>query len=454
MQKTTPSATQWTEISQLLDRWFEQGFTRQSVLPYDSLQFSHTGAQLAASLYKRGVGAIKDLTTNAVHEIPLASPEQLARMSQTRVHYYKTIGEFIDATTRIDSTAAVLCDSTVLQLHPLLSQTLARKGITPLVFQPSEETKQLGSVIRLLESIDTSPVHLFVIGGGICCDVGGLLGHFMNAQVHLVPTTLLAMADAGIGGKTGVNHPHAGKNQIGRFISLGSMSVVTEFLSTLPPSQIRQGIAEIGKHAFLCGAFPDWEPHLTQLAMGQANITFTQQSFIDLLRLNIEFKMRIVQRDPLDISLRNMLNFGHTTAHLLETLQALGCPLTHEAKSHTSLSHGIAVALGLLVLIDSETITQVPEPFRRFLVQLLQAEGVQTPLSLPREYRQTAEKILIQDKKALNKNVSQLRIVAPTYGALGNIDQIIDIECFMKTNTREMSAAEFLSLISKSGVMR
>lgn len=452
-KKAAPTDSQWTEITQLLDSWFERGFTRQCLLPYESQKISHTGAQLAASLYKRGVRAIKDLTTNTVHEVLFSNTGQQSNTEHVPVHYYKSIDEFFDLTPDLNSTATVLCDSAVLQLHPMMSERFESKKIKPLVFQSSEENKQLSSIIRILESIPTKPDHLFAIGGGICCDVGGLVGHLLNAQVHLVPTTLLAMADAGIGGKTGVNHPRAGKNQIGRFITLGSMSVVTEILTTLPPSEIRQGIAEVGKHLFLCGSFPHWEPFLKQLAINPSGATFSEERFIDLLKLNIEFKEQIVRRDPLDNSLRNMLNFGHTAAHLLETLQAQGCPLTGETSPHATISHGIAVALGLLVLIDSKTIKEAPSSFGSFLKQLLQAEGVQTPLVLPPEYRHTAEQILVQDKKAIHKDMPCLRIVTPAYGALKDIEEIEDIDGFMKKNTLELSANEFLSIIDKSGVM-
>ena len=170
------------------------------------------------------------------------------------------------------------------------------------------------------------------LGGGVIGDLSGFVaGIFQRGVPHVqIPTTLLAMVDSSIGGKTGVN-TSAGKNLLGVFHQPLLVIDDIEVLKTLPARELSQGFAEIIKHAIIGDA-----EMFEQLSRG-GGIDPNTVDFTSLVRRNIDLKARIVAKDERDrTGERALLNFGHTIGHAIE-----------RASDYQGISHGEAVGLGI-----------------------------------------------------------------------------------------------------------
>jgi 3-dehydroquinate synthase len=178
---------------------------------------------------------------------------------------------------------------------------------------------------------DTTVVAL---GGGIVGDVGGFVAatYMRGVPVVQCPTSLLAMIDASVGGKTGVDTA-AGKNLVGAFHPPAAVLIDVETLRTLPAAHRRAGLAEAIKHGVVtdAGYFARVEALLPLLLDGDASAT------LELVARSVEIKAGVVRADPRETGLRKTLNFGHTIGHAIE--QASGY----------ALLHGEAVAIGMVL---------------------------------------------------------------------------------------------------------
>jgi len=172
------------------------------------------------------------------------------------------------------------------------------------------------------------------LGGGVTGDLAGFVAatYLRGVPVLQVPTSLLAMLDASVGGKTGVDTP-AGKNLVGAFHQPVAVLVDPDLLASLPEADLRAGLAEAVKHALIADA--------TQFAWlegaGRAILARDPATLEELLRRSIAIKVAVVEADEMDCGLRAVLNAGHTIAHALE------------AATSYALRHGEAVAIGLVV---------------------------------------------------------------------------------------------------------
>lgn len=209
-----------------------------------------------------------------------------------------------------------------------LKHWLACEEAMELVIPAGETSKTLSMAQRIWKKLlrwhadrDTVLVNL---GGGVISDLGGFVASCYQRGIRFVnvPTTLLAMVDAAIGGKNGVDFG-GGKNQIGTFAEPIEVWVSPIYLSTLPQRELLSGLAEMLKYGYIA------DPSMMRLDAGN----YEQY----LLRAG-RIKRAIVARDPLDQGERKVLNFGHTLGHALESWSLLG--------DHP-LRHGEAVALGM-----------------------------------------------------------------------------------------------------------
>lgn len=183
----------------------------------------------------------------------------------------------------------------------------------------------------LLEQGADKQSLLVNLGGGVVSDLGGFTASVYKRGIHFVnvPTSLLAMADASVGGKTGIDFMNI-KNTIGTFAQAQGVFIFPEFLETLPERHLRNGLAEIAKIALVKDAGL-WKK--LQQPNGRANTEA-------LLTNSVRLKNSIVLKDPLDKGLRKILNFGHSIGHALEALY-LG--------TEQELLHGEAVVAGMLI---------------------------------------------------------------------------------------------------------
>jgi shikimate kinase/3-dehydroquinate synthase len=234
---------------------------------------------------------------------------------------------------------AVIGDEHVLDIHPLAFDPAAVHRV------PRGEAAKTPAVLdRLWNEVALDRSGTIVgYGGGSTTDIAGLTAatYLRGVRWIAVPTTLLGQVDAGIGGKTAIDLP-TGKNLVGAFHYPARVAVDPTVLATLTEAQRREGMAEVVKTGLLAGR-PFWE--LEDDAM---------------IRACAAFKAAVCLGDPFDQGRRAILNLGHTFAHALET-----------AAAYQSLSHGEAVALGLLAALrlsgrSTDVVHEVlsPEPVR------------------------------------------------------------------------------------------
>ena len=227
-----------------------------------------------------------------------------------------------------------VCDEHTL---PLLRQAEYFSVQVPLVVLPAgDEAKNLRTLALIVEKAaeyELDRQACFVaFGGGVVCDITALAAslYMRGVQCILVPTTVLAMADASIGGKTAVNLSGY-KNLIGTFYAASSIILCFPVLHSLPEAEYRSGLAEILKIAVL------YDTELYQMFVTQHDDIIHRDSacISRLIRRAAEAKARVVERDFTEQGERAFLNFGHTFAHALESL------------AHFSIPHGDAVAWGM-----------------------------------------------------------------------------------------------------------
>ncbi|NUS98806.1 MAG: 3-dehydroquinate synthase, partial [Gemmatimonadaceae bacterium] len=179
---------------------------------------------------------------------------------------------------------------------------------------------------------DTTVVAL---GGGVVGDLAGFVAatYMRGGPVVQLPTTLLAMVDASVGGKTGVDTP-AGKNLVGAFHPPAAVVVDVDTLGSLPLRELRAGFAEVVKHGVVADAryFAEVEAVAPRLVAGDGT---GDAAFVDIVARSVEIKASVVAADEREHGQRRILNFGHTLGHAIELV------------SGYRLLHGEAVAIGM-----------------------------------------------------------------------------------------------------------
>jgi 3-dehydroquinate synthase len=227
---------------------------------------------------------------------------------------------------------------------------------------------------------------LVAIGGGSLTDLGGFLAGTFLRGIDLVqaPTTLLAMVDAAIGGKTAIDLPE-GKNTVGVFHHPALVLADTDFLSTLPAGELRSGLVEAIKMAAMLGPelLAKIEADLPALLAGDA------RSLLPVVAGAAAAKCWVVERDPNEKGLRKVLNFGHTLGHAIEGVLGF-----------SGLRHGEAVAYGMLFAMQLQA--GRPEADPEFLARLhrLLARLELPPLPLGPGDAAALEAFMARDKKA------------------------------------------------------
>jgi len=221
----------------------------------------------------------------------------------------------------------------------------------------SEQEKSIATAERLLTEVERAGLSrwdaVIALGGGIVGDVAGFVGATYRRGVRVVqcPTTLLAMVDASVGGKTGVNLDIDGtlrKNIVGSFWQPEAVIADTDTLASLDPRVLRAGLGECLKHGLLCA---DTDPELWNWTISsfESVIRLDQSALVELVARNVAVKAGVVIGDEREQSAdgpgRAALNLGHTFAHAIETIPHLS-PTNMQGAS--PLMHGEAVLYGLI----------------------------------------------------------------------------------------------------------
>ena len=265
------------------------------------------------------------------------------------------LGQYITA-----DQVCVISDSHVWPIYgQAICQILDQSHIRHIhfVFPAGENSKNITTYCEILnflaENHMTRSSQLIALGGGVVGDLTGFAAatYLRGISYIQVPTTLLAMVDSSVGGKTGIDLP-AGKNLCGAFHQPKAVLCDTDTLATLPREIFRDGCAEVIKYGILYDA--TLFAHLEETGFGFAREW--------VIRRCIEHKGQTVQQDTLDRGARKFLNFGHTVGHALEQ------------QSDYALSHGKAVAIGMALMCKA---VKIPDTHR--ILSLL--EQLQLPVS-------------------------------------------------------------------------
>ena len=316
-----------------------------------------------------------------------------------------TLGSMLQATVPSSAYFAVV-DESIEQTHGTTALDSIEQSTTSFSLEALESNKTCSSLESIWSAMLASgcdrTVPVVTIGGGIIGDVGGFAAaSFMRGVPYVqVPTTLLAMVDASIGGKTGINLPLPdsdllGKNLAGSFWQPSLVVADVAVLQTLDAWQVRCGLAECVKHAML--GHQDlllWlEEHVEAILRCDATV------LIELVTQCAQIKADVVAQDERESGCRALLNLGHTFGHCIETIPEL------------ALYHGEAVSIGLCAAMACGEALGTYSAERSDRVRgLLETIGLPTRLPLP----VPVTNLILQmqsDKKTVG---SSLRVVVPT----------------------------------------
>jgi 3-dehydroquinate synthase len=294
---------------------------------------------------------------------------------------------------------AVISDRTVSRLyrasfdHCLEDAGAAR--VTWHVVDPGEKSKSSGVVDALYGELISEHFGrdgvICALGGGVVGDLAGFVAGTIHRGVRFiqVPTTLLAMVDSAIGGKSGINHA-LGKNLIGVFHQPRAVLSNTRTLATLPPREIAGGFAEVIKYGVIRDA-PLFERLETRAA---ASLALETQPILDIVLTSSSIKAEIVALDELEGGLRAILNFGHSFGHAIEQTAGFG-----------TFSHGEAVAVGMVMAAElGIELGLTPSGLDTRIAQLCRRFGL--PTTLERDARMSLMDAVGRDKKVRGTNIN------------------------------------------------
>jgi 3-dehydroquinate synthase len=285
-----------------------------------------------------------------------------------------------------------------------------------LVAVPAGETsKSLAQVADLYDHLvdlkaDRSTV-VVALGGGVVGDLAGFVAatYARGLPFVQVPTTLLAMVDSSVGGKTGVNH-NKGKNLIGSFHQPAGVLIDTETLATLPDRDYRAGLAEVVKYGVILDSsfFAYLEQHTAEINAREPRVVRR------ILATSCELKANVVSRDEYETSgLRAVLNYGHTFAHAFEALAGYG-----------ELLHGEAVSIGMLHASRlAARLERIPDSLTTRQHALL--EALHIPTRLPESFRATPAALIECMRLDKKSQAGRLRFVLPS--RLGHVELVKDV---------------------------
>ena len=299
----------------------------------------------------------------------------------------------------------ILTDKHTAQLcYPLISEVTS--DAHHITIPAGDDYKHINTLCHVWEELsnyNATRHSLFInVGGGMVTDLGGFAAATFKRGIRYIniPTTLLAMVDAAVGGKTGINL-HSLKNEVGAFYPAYAVIVCSSFLQTLDSANLASGFAEMIKHGLI-----STEKHWAQLMHFDLSTPPNLEELQQLIMESIQTKERIVVQDPKEQHIRKALNFGHTLGHAYETLSM--------RRGHPCL-HGYAVAWGL---IGELFLSHIREGFpadklRQTLTYI--KEVYATPLFTCRDYNELFE-LMLHDKKNIANEIH--------FTLLGNIGDI------------------------------
>jgi 3-dehydroquinate synthase len=345
-----------------------------------------------------------------IHHVDGKAPEQNAREAQTKLgrHHLSAMGVYDVVVGRIDNPT---CGDLIVTDENAAKHHLSKFNIAKSVILPAgEEHKNLGTVSRLwkafLENGLDRKSAVIALGGGVIGDLTGFAASTYMRGIDWigVPTTLLSMVDASLGGKTGFDLPE-GKNLIGSFHPPKVVVADPGFLLTLPERELRSGMAEVVKHGIIS------DPGL--FAMCQHGMDWLKANLEDVVKRAMAVKIQVIEEDPYEKGIRAKLNLGHTVGHAVELV------------SRYELRHGEAISIGMAVEAKyAARVGLASQSTVEAIESTLSALGlpIHIPAPMPREKIIQAMQV---DKK---RNAKSIRFALPVEIGKTELVDVDDLE--------------------------
>jgi len=311
------------------------------------------------------------------------------------------VGQHVQAVSQA-KRVGVVTDTTIAPLYlDRVRASLHTAGIEAVVaiIPAGESHKTLPTLLPVYDTFLSARFErstpILALGGGVVGDMTGFVAATTLRGVPFIqiPTTLLSMVDASVGGKTGVDHA-AGKNLIGAFHQPLAVLIDPAVLHTLPPRELRSGLAECIKHEIIRDA--DGFALLEQNIAGALHLDIDYLSA--LIAHNVQIKATVVKADPFEQGERAHLNLGHTFGHAIETV------------SNYTYTHGESIALGMCAAAYAATQLGLLDDALRLRILRLFTRAELPTSGLTLDVKQIVESMYF-DKKVKS---GRLRFVLPT----------------------------------------
>jgi 3-dehydroquinate synthase len=328
------------------------------------------------------------------------TPEQNAREAQVKLgrHHLSAMGEYDVHVAQIGNLRCgdlIVTDENVAPHHLAKIKRALGRDVPAVILPAGEEHKNLATVSRLWQAFLANGLSrksaVISLGGGVVSDLAGFAASTFMRGIDWVaiPTTLLAMADASLGGKTGFDLPE-GKNLIGSFHPPQLVIADPSLLLTLSDRDLRSGMAEVVKHGVIS------DPALFELC--RHDMTWIKSNLEEVVKHAMAVKINIIEEDPYEKGIRATLNLGHTVGHAVELVSGF------------KLSHGEAIAIGMAAEAKyAARVGRASVGLVEAIQSTLSALGlpIQIPSEMPREEIIRAMRV---DKK---KNAKSIRFALP-----------------------------------------
>ncbi|WAW15405.1 3-dehydroquinate synthase [Peptostreptococcus equinus] len=301
------------------------------------------------------------------------------------------IKDFVDNHHK-SSRILIIKDKNIDRIYKDITFT-DEKQVFDFVVEVGEKSKSISTYDKIISFMSENKFDrsdlIIVFGGGVVGDLGGFVAStYMRSIDYIqIPTSLLSMVDSSVGSKTAIN-TESGKNLIGTFYNPKKVYINFDFLSTLPNKELKNGLAEIIKYAFI------YDRNLYKLLNDKE--AFDVENLKVLIHRCVEIKKIIVNQDMKENGIRKILNFGHTVGHAIEKI------------TNYEISHGYAVAMGMICICkifinDNEQAVNVYDS----LLSLLDKYSLPTSMDFDLE---EMHEYIFKDKKSYGEFIDIIKL--------------------------------------------
>ncbi len=329
---------------------------------------------------------------------------------------FDSLGAFLSE-RKLGNPVAIIADGIVANLYAeaaVRSIEGAGHNAHVIAFPAGENSKNINTVMKLWQEmlkigLDRKST-VIALGGGVTGDLAGFAASTFMRGINWVgvPTTLLAMVDSSLGGKTGFDLPE-GKNLIGSFYSPKLVLADPQLLKTLPETELISDMAEVAKHGIIS------DPELFYLC--QRGLNWIKDNLEEVVKRAMTVKIKIIEEDPYEKGVRASLNLGHTVGHAIELV------------SHFRFRHGEAVAIGMVAEAKlAERLAVASRGLSDAVAEALLVLGL--PIQIPKELpREELIRAMQKDKKKSNKVV---RFALPAEIGRVELVDVTDLESVLE----------------------